>query len=361
VFTRCTLFLIVALSLIVTPALAEDPVLDEELQQLANRIRNGESTEVIDDLERMTTDHPESSMAFALLANARHSNGEYRLAAEANREAAKSASLAPSARYNEACAWSLLGELEAAKVAIDQALEAGFLDFDLMTTDSDLDQLRAKYEIAMPAEHEYVDFRGDNGVEMAYHVVLPAGYERGRTYRTVVFFPPGSGSRSADWALENWVAEENEDWIVVLAVGPARGWFTHPSHHALEDMLDELKRDLNPAGETFHVAGFGEGARVATTYSRMSGAYFSSLTTFGATHWGQWDADDLSQSFASYPVTMVVGGQDEVAVSSTALATASIPGAQVQTIKGDDHRLLSLHGGGFTDYLSRDPAEHGSR
>src|SRR5262249_20150816 len=45
--------------------------------------------------------------------------------------------------YNEACAESVAGHKDKALVSLDDALQSGFQDFDLGTTDKDLDSLRS--------------------------------------------------------------------------------------------------------------------------------------------------------------------------------------------------------------------------
>lgn len=333
---------------------AEETRLDDRLQQLAAQIRNGDAATARDELQEITTANPGSSRAWALRASAEHATGDYRAAAESNLRAASDPALAAGARYNEACARSLLGEIDAAKFALDRALDAGFVDYDLMASDPDLDALRARYPLDLPPEQPYVEFTGENGVRMAYRVILPQDHVAGQDYPTVVFFPPGRGSRSADWALENWIAPADAAWIVVVAVGPERGWFTHPSHHALEDMLDALKAELRPAGGLFHVAGLAEGARVAATYSQMSGRYFASLTTYSATHWSRWEADELARGFRDFPLTAVVGEGDATAVRSTELLEELVPTARIRRVEGADQRLLPLFGGGFVQYLPAD-------
>jgi len=78
----------------------------------------------------------------------------------------------------------------------------------------------------------------------------------------------------------------------VHVVAPERGWYTHPSHHALEDLLKKLQKEHAIAGGKFHVFGFAGGAGPATTYSRMSAKYFASLSIASGTAWTSYDDGD---------------------------------------------------------------------
>ena len=337
-------------------ALARNDTIDRAFQLM----RGGDYDAAFALLEPYTQNHPGDGNGWAALANAYHSKGDYSSALAANRRAAEFPHARPTAKYNEACALSLLGRVDDANRALQEAIAAGFLDFDLMASDTDLNALRAQYDLPLPPRHEYKQFNARNGVMLEYKVLLPTGFDGEMTYPAAVFFPPGPGPLSADWALSQLITESDDTagWIVVYAVGPDRGWFTHPSHHALEDLLRQLQAEYKIEGGKFHAVGFGGGARVATTYSRMAGAYFQSLTTFSGWHWDRWDDDELGEEFRDIPVRLVVGADDRYGRSMNSrvqrLMAAGGVDAVLSTVDGDDYMLASVRHGKIFAYLPRE-------
>lgn len=262
--------------------------------------------------EELTKADPDNAYAWHQLAYARHGQGDFAGAAEAGRRAAEFPELRAGALYNLACSLSLGGRGDEAIAALEAALAAGFQDYDLLAGDEDLAAIRPRLELALPPEHEYEELRGRNGVRIPYRVVLPSDYEPTRSYRALLVFSPGNGGRRCtDWAIAKLFGEAAaaSDWILVFPVAPERGWINHPSHHALEDLLKKVQKDYSIRGEQLHVLGFGEGARPATTYSRMSRRYLDALVVLSSTAFGRWDDDDLRR-FGDTRVHMFVGRDD---------------------------------------------------
>ncbi len=289
------------------------------------------------------------------LAQAHHIKGDYQLAIEANRKASRSSWTAPTAYYNEACALSILGQVDEANRALQAAIKAGFLDFDLMQSDPDLDKLRAAHPITMPPQNEYTDFKAHNGVELGYRVITPKGYDKQKTYPAVLLFGPGNGIHSADWSIQHLVGPgQSQQWIIVYPIAPDRGWMTHPSHHALNDMLDEIRKTFNIKSNKYHLAGYANGARAASTYAGMSREYFLSLTTLSAWHWERWDDGDLASGF-DFPVQLVVAGNDEYGRRTNSrvkeLASRN-KRVDLIIVENDDYHLSSLHHGNFLKFIT---------
>lgn len=353
---RLTVFCVLIVVAWATAALGDG---DNAIDKARDLVRAGKTAEAKQVLQAHVATEPGDGLAWVTLANIYHTEGDYEKAAEMNRRAAETPYVRGSAKYNEACALSLLGRVDQANEALHEAIKAGFLDYDLMETDSDLDALRAKYDIAYPPEHEYTPFKARNAVELSFRVLRPRGYDGGKSYPAVVVFPPGNGRRSTDWAMEELLGEgdDTKGWIVIYVVGPDRGWFTHPSHHALEDMLKKIQSEYKITGGKFHVAGFADGARAATTYSRMSEAYFQTLTTFSAWHWRRWDADELGREFRDMSVTLVVGEQDafgrEMNDYVKKLMSEGGGTVKLEIVSRDDYMLASIRHGRMIDYLPR--------
>lgn len=307
--------LAVTLLALALPLASQDPAPSpEKAQRLFDR---GKWAQAAEAYEAIVSEEPTNGQAWFQLAFARHSLGEYREAAEANERAAEFAQYRPTSLYNLACARSLLGDQEEAGAALDLAIEAGFLDFDLMQTDADLEALRKVRELPLPRTRAYEEVRGRNGVVVPYALQLPSGYDPEREYPALVAFSPGGGGPLAtSWALDELWGDAVADsgWIVVHPVAPENGWINHPSHHALNDLLKHVEREHEIQGGKFHVFGFGTGCRPATTFSQMSKSYFQSLTVVAGTAWSRWDDGDLSD-FKRMPVRQFVGADDVAALA----------------------------------------------
>ncbi len=350
------MMLVLALSLLTSlPASAQDSA----TQKAGRLIQQGDFDDAIELMEPYARQNPDDGQPWAILASAYHGKGDYKTAVEMNQKAAKFTAYRATSLYNKACAQALMGHIEEAHRALTAAMQAGFLDFDLIAQDADLAQLRAKHDIPMPPAMDYESLTGRNGVKLGYKVLLPDDYDAGHTYRALVMFAPGPGERAADWAQSELLGESDDrrDWIVIYPIGPDRGWFTHPSHHALEDLLKKLKSDYRIEGDLFHLAGYGEGARVATTYSQMSGAYFQSLTVFNAWHWSRWDDKDLKDDWGGMPVNLVVGAADEYGLplneKTARLMKSAGANVTVSVLDGQDHTLPQVRHGAVLRYLER--------
>jgi len=354
-----TLQLILAVVLIVVTAggVAGE---DDPLRSAARQIQAGDYDAAIRTLEAYTDENPEDGGAWITLAIAWHQKGDFEKAVEVNRRAAEIPRARATARYNEACALSLMGRTDDAWTAFQAAIEAGFLDYDLMATDTDLDALREKHTISYPPQQTYETLKARNGVELSYKVVLPRGFNSDATYPALVFFPPGSGSRSADWAVTELMGPRDDTggWIVLYPVGPEEGWFTHPSHHALNDLLNEMKEKYSIEDGKFHLAGFGAGSRVAAMYSQMSREYFLSLTTFSGWHWETYEDEDLGAAFRNMAVNLVVGEEDAFGLElnrkiGTLMKNQGVD-VSISVVADDGELLPTVRRVRIMDYIPRD-------
>lgn len=232
------------------------------MNEAANLLRTGQADRAAEAYEAILAEDPENDIAWFQLAMAYHTAGRLEDAVAADTKAATFPRVRFSALYNLACAQSLLGDKDAAAATLQTALDAGFLDYDLVKTDPDLEGVRDKLKRELPHARTYTPFRGANGVKLAYSVLLPQGYDPAKTYPALFAFPPGSGGpATADWAVANlWGESNTQGWIVVVPVAPEDGWISHPAHHALEDLLDQILETHRIQDKQFHLAGFSEGA-----------------------------------------------------------------------------------------------------
>ncbi len=327
----------------------------DQAQQL---MRDGKHAEAEKLLEQTVKSEPDNAFAWYGLGLARHSLDDLDGAIEADRRAAEFPSVRPDALYNLACAYARLDRLEPASKALSEAIVAGFIDFDLMKTDPDIEIIRKAGRIEFPRAHKYETIKARNGVEIEYTVVLPENYNPSHTYPALVSFAPGGwGTASCDWSLEHlWGASTSSSgWIAVHLVAPDRGWMTHPSHHALEELLDDIMEDHHIEGDKFHLVGFNNGARPATTYSGMSKRYFQSLTTVNNRGIARWDDDEL-RSFSQKRVFLLVCGEDDYTLELThkveALMSQGGTEVKLTVLDGEGRVPASMLDGGLMRFLA---------
>ncbi len=334
-------------------ARAED---GDELESVRKLLADGRAEAAEERARAVLSRQADDGYAWFLLASAQHAQGRYADAAASNRKAAgHSAVIRPTALYNAACARALLEDTDAAARALEEALAAGFLDYDAMRTDPDLEILRSAGRISAPAPREYRSLTARNGVKIGYRVERPAGYEPSRTYPAAVAFAPGGqGPASCDWAIENVWGEEaaRRGWIVVHLLAPEEGWMNHPAHHALEELLDEIGAEHRIENGKYHAVGYREGSRAAVTYGSMSRSYFQSVTTVGSRAFERWDDDEI----ADYPQKsfhFLVGGADEPGLAAARHANEHLKGdgTRVTVFEGEGVIPESTLRGGLARYL----------
>lgn len=347
-------FLTLALVLSFPLFAVESPTMDE-VQRLMSSRRYRQAAEA---LEEILQAQPDNGMAWFELGRASNLLGNYDRSVEASRKAAEFPRVRPSAYYNMACAFGLKGDRDEARLALGRALESGFLDFDLLATDPDLEILRRESSFPLPKSFEYETYRG-HGTKFRYRVILPSNFDEKASYPALFAFPPGQGVHSANWMLENlWGGETGEKgWIVVVPVAPDDGWWTHPFHHGMEALLSSLKRKYRIEGGKFHLVGFAAGSAPALTYSRMSARYFQSFSTASSYNWVRWsDEDLLSFSKRGIPVHLFVGEADESGVEIASrvkrVLTSGGGRATLVLLEKQDHRLNGFRNGGMIPYLA---------
>ncbi|MFT5687761.1 MAG: tetratricopeptide (TPR) repeat protein [Planctomycetota bacterium] len=332
----------------VTPVVAGNPELPSVVQgdssaptsaftSAERHVRAQRWERAIEALEKVTVAEPQNGMGWFYLAYSLHNSEQLKRAVEVGAKATEFPEVRSIAFYNMACGFSLLGNVQQAKECLEQCGQSGYLDYDLVESDEELANLREAVELVLPARYEYTTLRGRNGVEIPYVILRPEDFDPTAEVSVLVAFAPGAGGRrSTDWTIDRyWGAKQvPKDWVIVCAVSPKDGWINHPSHHALEDLFKLLRKDLEVKGNSFHLVGVENGARVATTYSRMSKAYTASLTTISGRSFRDWDRGDF-RSMRKLPVHQWVG-----AAAANQLASARI--AQSKLLEQDVAAELTL-------------------
>lgn len=348
-FALCMVVLLLLLSpsgQAAVPGAGDDlPTLDDA-RRLLSRQRYEQA---IAALERITEAQPEEALAWFDLAQAHHLAGDLEAALVAGKHAATFPDHRATSLYNVACTLSQLGRAGESAAALEQALAAGFLDFDLLAIDTDLELLRDEGRLSLPQQHDYETLR-HNRVEIPFLVLLPDDYDSSQSYpAAVVFAPGGMGKRSTDWMISSlWSdASQRADWIIVCAAQPENGWINHPSHHALNALMKEVRKRHRVEDDRFHFVGLGDGGRPAATYSLMSRSYVRSLLLVESLALLRWDDDELEEiADDELPLTLVVTSRDGP-TRHEALRVQSVLDRvegqmRVESVDSDEPALLSV-------------------
>lgn len=294
--------------LTVIPAAARDDV--PTVSEAARLASAGRTQDAISALRSIVAARPDDAEAWAQLALSLHTSGDYAAAHDAGERAVASPDYRATCLYNMACASALLGHVERAGEELDAALAAGFRDHDLLAVDADLDALREAGLVPEPAPELAYETWRHRRVEIPFVTLAPEDERDDVERPVVVVFPPGGmGPRSTDAHVAAvWAdARARDDVVVVCVASPEDGWINHPSHHALESLLGELRKRHRVEGGTFHFVGVREGGRAAATYADMSGRHVQSLTLVDSVAIAHWaDRDVASVGRGAMPVRVVL-------------------------------------------------------
>lgn len=107
-----------------------------------------EFDEAIAVLEAHLATEPEDVNCLQLLGSCYHRKGEYETAIEVHARLVGIEKARSSGCYNMACAYAMLGDVDAAFEWLQKARDAGFGDLDLLRTDPELDSLRTDERFA---------------------------------------------------------------------------------------------------------------------------------------------------------------------------------------------------------------------
>ncbi|MFM9957232.1 MAG: nuclear transport factor 2 family protein [Phycisphaerales bacterium] len=121
----------------------------------------------------------------------------------------------------------------------------------------------------------------NDGRQLDYLLVLPAGFDSARAYPVLLALPPGNQTRElAQTALDRyWEAEATtRGWVVIAPIAHNQRSFHSGLERAVPFLLDEVQRSVVFEGGKAHLAGVSNGGksafRIATEYPDR----FQSLT-----------------------------------------------------------------------------------
>ena len=327
-----------------------------EMERVNRMLRQEQWAQAAAVLEAMTEKNPDHGLAWYNLSIACYKNGNNQGAYEATLEALRFPRFKASAQYNIACFHALKGENDKAKAALDKAFAAGFADYDTLRNDPELESLRKKKLVTFPHANTYKVLKAHNGIKIPYKVLLPENYDKTRSYDAMLFFPSGQqGKESMNHAIQDLFGDgSRRDWIVVCPAAPKEGWYTHPSHHALNELMDKVRDQHRIKGNRFHLVGYRSGGYPAFTYANMSRSYFQSVTIAGGYSLASREAD-LYRRFRDMPVYLFIGARDSYGTGLYRDAEKILADhrarAHLVLLKGDGPVLNSLKNGGLLHHL----------
>jgi predicted esterase len=237
----------IVVTVMIVPAVAQ-----QELAEINRLLAAGKSAEARERAEKAVETYPDASMAWFLLARARHASGDLEGAIEAGRKAVEFPGVRASSYYNLACAYALLGRKDDAFEALEQAKRAGFANRTLMRTDPDLDSIRDDPRFVLPVERRFEVLDVGDSRGLPYSLDLPPDFDPDATYPVLVGpgdaephpDEPGSLYWGEDAVARGWIVVETPAFIMDDAVEKAR------------KLLDFIESKYHIEGGKFHLAGF---------------------------------------------------------------------------------------------------------
>lgn len=195
-----------------------------------------------------------------------------------------------------------------------------------------------------------------DGTQLAYAVVLPAGYTPATPAPVLLALPPGPQTRDmVEAGLGLWQrAAQERGWVVVSPIAPGGRLFFQGSEVYLPEFLDYIAATYPPEGGQFHLAGISNGGISAFRIAGQHPELFRSLlVTPGLPR----SADDRTalERIAALPVAMFVGELDQgwvAPMQQTAEALRNL-GADVTLtiVPGEGHVIQSLDGGDYFTFF----------
>ncbi len=190
-----------------------------------------------------------------------------------------------------------------------------------------------------------------DGAVIEYALVLPAGFDAGRTYPVLLALPPGPQTREmVQFGLDIYWRQGaiDNDWVVVSPASPDGTLYFQGAERYLPEFLAGIAAQLTPEGGKYHVAGISNGGISAFRLVADHPELVHSLLVAPGYPFSAEDRRNLLES-ADIPVAMFVGEQDTTWIppmQETADALAA-QGREVtlESVPGEGHVMRSLSPG----------------
>lgn len=286
-----------------------------DLNSVYRLIKNKDYQSAVEKLEVIVKKYPDDADAWYEYSLALVKNGNAEQAIKASKKSATFDGYHKYAVFNLGVGYAMLGEQHLALKNINQSMHEGYLNFDRLKNEEALAELRKAGHFTFAPDQEYQSFKAYNGIKVPYKTLFPENYDASKTYKGMIAFPPGNyGKASADWMIDSLLNfKTNQDWIITVVLAPEDGLINHPAHHALNDLMKNLRKSYSIAENKFHFFGYQSGATPATTYSQMSKSYVTGITTVGNYSWESWRDSSLNK-FENTPALLLVGKNDKAGI-----------------------------------------------
>jgi predicted esterase len=205
--------------------------------------------------------------------------------------------------------------------------------------------------ITQPLRAEVVEKSKKVGATtVRYKVVLPNGYDPGKTYPAILAFGGGPQTmNTVDSVISrNLRAEaEKRGYIVVAPAAPDDQLFFEDGARIFPDFLKLILADYKIEGNKFHIAGPSNGGIAAFHVAARNPQYFLSVTAFPGYMWEPTNAK--LQAISKMCVFMYVGELDEYMWHGEMQKEAEFlrskgTVARYTVEKGQPHRMETLAG-----------------
>ncbi len=188
------------------------------------------------------------------------------------------------------------------------------------------------------------------GTTVHYKVVLPSGYDAGKTYPAILAFGGGPQTmNTVDGVLTRNLRPEAEKrgYIVIAPAAPDDQLFFEDGARIFPDFLKMILADYKIKDNKFHIAGPSNGGIAAFHVAAANPAYFLSVTAFPGYMWEPTPAK--LQAISKMCVFMYVGENDEYMWHDEMKREAEVLRskgtlARYTVEKGQPHRMETLAG-----------------
>lgn len=327
------------------------------LRSVYNLMYNNQYEKAAQKLHSLVKKHPEDADARYQFGLSLLRMGKYQDAIKVYKETIElSESYSRYAMFDIGLAYAGLEQADEALKHINHAIHEGFTNFDRLKNEPLLKKLKDHNTFDFAPSQQYEAFTARNKVVVPYKTILPTDFDKNKTYKGLVAFPPGDyGTASADWMIDRlFDNNKNQEWIITVVLAPKNGLINHPSHHAMNDLMSHQREKYKIADNKFHFLGYHNGGSPAATYSQMSSGYVNGLTTIGNYYWENWKDDSL-KNFSPTPTHLFLGENDKVGIKINQRAYDIFKDTgmlvELKVFEGEGARITALEKGQLYQYL----------
>ena len=190
----------------------------------------------------------------------------------------------------------------------------------------------------------------EDGTEVEYAVVLPAGFDASQEYPTLLALPPGGQTRDmVDAGLGFWAdGAMANGWVVLSPVAPGGTLFFNGSEESIPEFLEKTREKYRPEGDKYHIIGISNGGISSFRIAGNNPHLVHSVLVLPGFARSDEDKQNLA-GLIDIPVAMFVGENDTSWVRSmqeTADTLSDLGGTvSLEIVPNEGHVIRSLGDG----------------